>query len=138
MLKNDSSYELFNMIADYMEKGFLDNIIDMFKYDENIYPVIKQLIQDERMRVRIGAIALVEALAEINFQGLNDIADSILPLLNSESPTIRGDALHCLSIIGIEKHIEYIKRLRNDSNAQVREIAIDAIEDIQNRRNNTI
>ena len=50
------------MIADYMEGGYLDNIIDMFKHDKSLYEYIGDLMTDERMRVRIGATALMEEL----------------------------------------------------------------------------
>jgi hypothetical protein len=45
--------DMSSMIADYMEKGFLDNIIDMFTHDSTLYALIGHLIQDERVRVRI-------------------------------------------------------------------------------------
>lgn len=51
-----------DMILDHMDKGFLENIIDMFKKDETLYPVLISMLRDERMRVRIGATALVEEL----------------------------------------------------------------------------
>ena len=54
--------ELKTMIADYMEKGFLENIIDMFKHDKTLYLFIGELMTDERVRVRLGMSALVETL----------------------------------------------------------------------------
>jgi len=62
------------MIADYMEKGFLENIIDMFKHDKGLYPLIGELMTDERMRVRLGISALVETLAK---EDRNTIAGAI-------------------------------------------------------------
>jgi hypothetical protein len=33
---NAEHFNMKTMIADYMEKGFLDNIIDMFKHDKSL------------------------------------------------------------------------------------------------------
>jgi len=52
--------ELKTMIADYMEKGFLENIIDMFRHDGSLYSLVGELMTDERVRVRLGMSALVE------------------------------------------------------------------------------
>ena len=45
-----------------MEGGLLDNIIDMFRHDKNLYELVADLMQDESMRVRIGVTALLETL----------------------------------------------------------------------------
>ncbi|MBF0518076.1 MAG: HEAT repeat domain-containing protein [Nitrospirae bacterium] len=124
---------LYNMIADYMEKGFLDNIIDMFKYDPEIHPVAQRLVGDERMRVRLGAIALLETLSETAFVHLNEIADSIIPLLKSENTLVRGDAAYSLGIIGSDRHIPQLQGLLNDETPDVVESAMDSIEAIHNR-----
>jgi len=55
-------FDLKKMLADYMENGLLENIIDMFKHDISLYEYVSDLMTDERMRVRIGTIALLETL----------------------------------------------------------------------------
>ncbi len=57
------SDDLKTMLADYMENGLLDNIIDMFKHDQSLYAFVGDLITDERIRVRIGATALGVSLS---------------------------------------------------------------------------
>jgi len=130
MKNNQTNQELEEMIADYMEKGFLDNIIDMFKYDKELHKVITKLIRDERIRVRMGAIALIESLKEMGAENIEDIADSLLPLLEDENPVVRGDAAYSLGIIGFKKHIPFLRSLLNDENLNVREIAQDSVKDI--------
>ncbi|MBF0567656.1 MAG: hypothetical protein HQK95_02195 [Nitrospirae bacterium] len=124
---------LYDMIADYMEKGFLDNIIDMFKYEPEVYPAALRLMGDERMRVRIGAIALLESLAGMNFVHLGEIADSIAPLLKSQTTLIRGDAAYGLGIIGVKRHIPQLQCLLNDEIPDIVETAIDSIAAIEQR-----
>ncbi|MBF0316799.1 MAG: HEAT repeat domain-containing protein [Nitrospirae bacterium] len=118
------------MIADYMEKGFLDNIIDMFRYDAGLYGVVAVLLRDERLRVRIGAIALVEALKELGLEVVQDIADSLLPLLGEDNPNVRGDAAYVFGIIGRERHLMPLERLLEDENTEVAQTAKDSIDSI--------
>ncbi|KWT92167.1 HEAT repeat domain-containing protein [Candidatus Magnetominusculus xianensis] len=125
----------YDMIADYMEKGFLDNIIDMFRYEPDIYPVAARLISDERMRVRLGAIALLESLVDMNFVYLEAVANSIAPLLKSKGVLIRGDAAYSLGIIGDARHIPQLQDLLDDEIPDVAESAMDSIEAIRQRIN---
>jgi ABC-type cobalamin transport system ATPase subunit len=55
--------EMKNMLIEYMEKGFLENIIAMFRQDDSLYRFIADMLGDENLRVRLGATALVEELA---------------------------------------------------------------------------
>lgn len=126
--------ELKRMIADYMENGFLENIIDMFKHDKALYSLVGELMTDERVRVRLGMSALVETLKEEDPENIYSALPNILPLLRHSEPVIRGDAAYLLGIIG---HKEYISLLEetadNDTNKEVRLIAKEAVEDIKNR-----
>jgi hypothetical protein len=38
---NSEMFDLEKMIADYMEGGLLDNIVDMFKHDKGLYQYIE-------------------------------------------------------------------------------------------------
>lgn len=124
--------ELKTMIADYMEKGFLENIIDMFKHDETLYPLIGELMTDERIRVRLGISALVETLKKEDPENIHKAIPNILPLLKNSRPVIRGDAAYLLGIIGNKDTISLLAEAINDENADVRLIAREAIENIRN------
>lgn len=125
--------ELEDMIADYMEKGFLENIVDMLKYDRSLYPVAAKMLKDERIRVRIGAVALVESVAELALEDLGCMADCFLPLLENENAFVRGDAAYCLGIIGTPSHLPGLMLISRDENQEVQEAALEAIEDIKRR-----
>ena len=120
-----------SMIADYMEKGFLENIIDMFKHDKSLYPLIGELMTDERMRVRLGITALVETLANEDRDSIPGSIDSIARLLKEPNSTMRGDAAYLLGIIGHADALPHLEDVLADDNAQVREIAAEAIEEIR-------
>ncbi|MDI6729051.1 MAG: HEAT repeat domain-containing protein [Thermodesulfovibrionales bacterium] len=123
--------ELKAMVLDYMEKGFLENIIDMFKHDEGLFPMIIDMIKDERVRVRLGATALVEELIKYKPEPLIRMIPDIAELLKDENPTIRGDGANLLDIIKHQDALPFLLSAENDADANVREIVKDAIQNIQ-------
>ncbi len=119
------------MIADYMEKGFLENIIDMFKHDGNLCSLIGVLIQDNRLRVRIGITALVEELAKTGGVDVRSALPGLLPLLHHAEPVIRGDAVNLLGIIGDESVLTALEEALADPDPSVRMLAGEAMADIR-------
>jgi len=126
-----AAFDLKIMIADYMENGFLDNIIDMFKHDKNLYEYIGDLITDERMRVRIGVAALVETLKKEDPENVIKAIPFILPLLKNQNPVLRGDAAYLFGMIGHIDAIPFLKEIVKDEDVNVRTIAKEAIEEIE-------
>ncbi len=125
------------MLADYMEKGFLDNIVDMFRHDKNLYSLIGDLIGDERSRVRIGTVALVETLQAENGNNIIEAIPGIAGLLKDPNPTIRGDAAYLLGIIGHKNAILFLEDAVSDQNKMVRETVREALSEIKNRSDDT-
>ncbi|GBE01840.1 hypothetical protein BMS3Bbin06_00220 [bacterium BMS3Bbin06] len=123
----NSESELREMIADYMERGFLENIIDMFKHDSTLYSMVGDLISDERIRVRIGITALMEELAGERPQVVSLAVPSLVPLLSAESPTVRGDAAYLMGLTGDSDAIEKLRPLLRDSNPRVVEIVEEVL-----------
>ena len=118
------------MIADHMENGFLENIIDMFKHDISYYPFIGTLMSDERMQVRIGTFALVETLIEQDMANVVKAVPGIVPLLKDPNATIRGDAAHLLGVIGHKDAVPFLMGAADDENSMVRENVKDALDEI--------
>ena len=123
--------ELKSMVLDHMEKGFLENIIDMFKHDETLFPLIIEMIKDERMRVRLGATALVEELIRRKPEPLVKLIPDIAALLKDENPNLRGDGANLLGIIGHTDALPFLANARNDEDPNVQEIVRDAVQDIK-------
>ena len=113
-----------------METGFLENIIDMFRHDSTLYPLIGSLIQDERVRVRVGITALMEELKKLDADNISAALPDLLPLLSHTEPFVRGDAANLLGIIGDNRALPSLERLLEDENADVRLITHEAIEEI--------
>ena len=123
---------LKKMIADYIEGGFLDNIIDMFRHDESLYTYVGDLMKDERMRVRIGNTALIETLSdEDRGNVVMKAIPPILPLLKDQNPVVRGDAAYLLGIIGDAITVPFLEELKHDEDSNVRTISEEAIADIK-------
>ncbi|MCL0085227.1 HEAT repeat domain-containing protein [Thermodesulfovibrionales bacterium] len=122
--------ELKTMLLGFMEKGLLDNIIDMFKHDESLYPLISDMAGDERMRVRLGGAALAEELMELRPELLISLIPGIGSLLSNPDPVIRGDGAYLLSIIRHEDALPYLLEAKDDENKDVKEIVKEAIDSI--------
>jgi HEAT repeat protein len=124
-------FNLKKMLADYMENGLLDNILDMFKHDASLYAFVGDLMTDERMRVRIGASALLETLKQEDPDHVAKAVPFLLPLLKNPNPVLRGDAAYLLGIIGNAAVVPFLEEITNDENHDVKAIAEEAIRDIK-------
>jgi HEAT repeat protein len=119
------------LIADYMEKGFLENIIDMFKHDASLYAYIGDLMRDERLSVRIGVSALIETLRKEDPENIIKAIPSILPLLKNQNSVLRSDAVYFLGMIGHRDTLPYLREAAYDEDENVRIIAKESIEEIE-------
>lgn len=122
---------LKKLIADHMENGFLENIIDMFKHDASLYAYAGELMKDERLGVRIGVSALIETLREEDPENISKAIPSLLPLLKDQNPIRRSDAAYLLGMIGNKDAIPFLREVENDENENVRIIVREAIEEIE-------
>ena len=129
-MKSDNPADLVQLIADHMENGFLENIIDMFRHDNSLYKLIAGLIQDERVRVRIGITALMEELKKLDPENISGAIANLLPLLDHAEPFVRGDSANLLGIIGDRNTLSYLEKMLADENENVRLIAKEAIEEM--------
>lgn len=119
------------MIAEHMETGFLDNIIDLFKHDKSYYPYLGDLMGDERGQVRIGTFALVETMMDEDYENIVSAIPGIAKLLKDENPTIRGDAAHLLGVIGHRDALPFLSAISDEKSPLVKETIEEAIEEIK-------
>ncbi len=122
--------EMRSMLVDYMGRGFLDNIIALFRQDASLYRFIADMLGNDNIRVRLGATALVEELAGERRNELRVAVPGLVALLGHDNPTIRGDAAFVLGIIGDRGAKEALQASLKDRHAGVREAAREALEEI--------
>jgi len=130
-MKIGSQSDLQQMIADFMENGFLDNIIDMFSHDSSLYDLIGTLIQDERVRVRIGITALMEELKRLDPAHIIRAQENLLPLLHHTNAVVRGDAANLIGIIGDKESLPFLEQCLLDVHEGVRSVVQEAIAQLQ-------
>lgn len=90
------------------------------------------MLSDERLRLKVGAFAIIEELKEKNAEALKSIVPSLIELLNSPEKNIRGDAAYALEIIAdVDAKPALIKALKKEQDPQVKEFIEDAIKKLQ-------
>lgn len=77
------------------------------------------------LSVRIGASALVEELADTGF--MTTLLPDLVRLARHEDARIRSDAAHYLALSGDPSVREELRRLQQDPDAEVREIASEGL-----------
>jgi hypothetical protein len=118
------------MLIEYMGKGFLDNIIAMFRQDRSLSRFVADMLGAGDLRVRLGTVALVEELAAEHGNELRAAVPGLIELLNHGNPTVRGDAASVLGTIKDRSARAALEACLQDSHPGVREAARDALADI--------
>lgn len=125
-----SDTELKKVIGDFLDMGHVENIVAMFRRDASYYDWTGELLNDERLNVRLGMAILFEELRELQPEKLDLAVPSLTALLDHESATIRGDAIGVLGIIGSDRARALIAAMRSDPSPQVREMVRLTLEEI--------
>jgi hypothetical protein len=117
-----SDQDLKKVIADFLDQGHVENIIAMFRRDPRYYEWTGDILLDERFNVRLGVTVLFEELRTIQPDKPALAIPSLVKLLDSENPIMRGEAVSILGIIGTSEAMTLFRSLQNDPSPQVREM----------------
>ncbi len=128
MMSDVSEAELLQTIGDFLEQGLVENIVSMFKADDDYYRLVGDLLRDERFRVRMGVAVLFEWLIEERPEKVKLAIPYLLPVLEEEDAYLRGDTLTVLGIIGSEQALAVVRKKLSDPDPQVVEIAQDILD----------
>lgn len=111
--------------------GKLDKVIAMTRADSNNLRALLPLVADSElsMKVQLGISAVLEELQGSG--GLQEIVQAIGKLAENSSPRVRADAAHFLSLSESEQAVPYLQKLAKDDNAEVREIAEEALAELK-------
>jgi HEAT repeat protein len=119
-------------VAEFLGRGLLDVLVDLFKSDPALYGLLGELLASPEMGVRLGASALVEELAVSDPDRRPLAAAALAPLLGDADPVRRGDAAWLLGFVGGAGELTALETLAaQDPNADVREAAAEAVEKIR-------
>jgi len=124
-----SDAELKKVIADFLEMGHVENIVAMFRREPAYYGWTGEILDDERFAVRVGVSVLFEELRQLQPERLPLAIPSLVRLLASDSPTMRGEAIGVLGLIGTPEAVGHIRAMAEDPSPQVREMVELALEE---------
>jgi len=127
--------ELLTVIKDFLEMGHVENIVAMFHRNHGYYDWTGAILDDERFNVRLGVSVLFEELKEREPEEVDRATSSLLPLLHSDKPHIRGEAVSVLGIIGSPRARVLIREMLDDQVFQVREVAADILDEFARSHN---
>ena len=115
----------------FMEKGFLENILDMFGHDPTLWGAVPEMITDERSRVRIGTISIAETFYSEHLDEIIKTIPAIAEGLKHKEPTIRGDVVFLLSIVGQTGALEPLWEAFNaEEHPQIKDAIKEVIEEL--------
>lgn len=119
-------------VAEFLGQGLLDVLVDLFKSDATLYPLLGELLASPEIGVRLGASALVEELASADPAHRPAAAAALAPLLRAEDPVVRGDAAYLLGFAGGVPELPALDAAAaGDPNTDVREAAEEAATKIR-------
>ncbi len=122
-----------DMVADYMEAGFLDNIVEMLRRNYAPFTLIPHLMNDERSRVRMGAVALIETLADEFPEEISALVPDVARTLQSPVPNVRGDGAYALGIIRDPRGLPFLEAARDEPVEPVRLVIEETITELSQR-----
>ena len=111
--------------------GQLDKAERLAKEQPGFVPALLPLVEDTEapMQVRVGVGAVLEGLA--GSDTLRELRPRLEELADHADHRIRADACHLLGLTGDPAAAETLRARLEDDNAEVREIAGEALEELE-------
>jgi hypothetical protein len=125
--------ELLQVIKDFLNMGHVDNIVAMFARGACPFDWTGSILDDERLTVRLGVAVVFEELQRRRAERTGSAIPSLVPLLASKHPYLRGDAITILGFIATPEAHELIRAQANDPHPLVREIVADILAEQPDR-----
>lgn len=125
--------EFSALLAGDLENGEIDKVVGLFQYNKTLYQTLGKMLKEGSMFVRLGINMVLEDLADLKPDDVQDAIPYLSPLLEDENATIRGDAADIIGNIGDKAHLDLLEPLLKDEHPQVIEVVEEAIENIKER-----
>ncbi len=116
--------------AEQITGGDLDKVLTTIENNPHLFNSLLQLMgtDDTSLSVRIGIGALMEDFAKGNL--LNNNLDALAAYTLHTQARVRNDACHYLGLSHNPAAEKYIRPLLNDTDAEIREVATEALQEI--------
>lgn len=115
-------------IESLLERGKLVKVIEWIEQGNATLKVVIPILADPdtKMNVRVGVGAILEHFEDT--QEIREIVLDLTALLSDRHPAIRTDACHYLSLTHSGAAIEPLKKMLDDEDGEVRQVAKESIE----------
>lgn len=113
-------------LASMIEAGRLEELVPLLVSDQGM-ATLPALLAEGTMQQRMGLMLAIQNALEQDPHSLNGAVSHLLPLLESNDATVRGDTADILGQIGAPGARDALTRLLADENPDVREMAEEAL-----------
>ena len=124
-------------MSDYFHElimtGKLHEVELLIENDNRLIEVIAELAADNKtnIHVRVGIAAILEGLQGTGIS--HNIVHELGAILSSPDARLRSDAAHYLALTESAEAIPYLEQCLQDNINQVRDIATEALDDLQDK-----
>ena len=122
-------------IQNMLEDGAAGRVAEMMIDYGQIFPSFYDLLIHEKWPVRLGAMVVMETIAEENIDLAGTAAAPLMQRFEEAAPSVKGDVLHLLGIIGSPEIIHPLKSILPDSeDPELKDALQEAISAIKSRK----
>jgi alkyl hydroperoxide reductase subunit AhpF len=123
--RGEPGFEL-KALASMIENGRVKEAVPLLVAQQG-HEALAALLQGGTMQQRMGLMLAVEMALEQDPHGLDGAVPHLLPLLEADDATVRGDTADLLGQIGAPGARKALKGLLQDENPDVREMAAESL-----------
>ncbi|HID42455.1 MAG TPA: hypothetical protein EYP30_01550 [Archaeoglobaceae archaeon] len=128
--QSENELEYFSKL---LKDGQIDDVKSIIERDSEKAVILVELLKKPEINVRLGAALLILRLIKEKEEIVENIKNKLKELLSEDNTNILQDAAMVLGKIGDKSDIEALKTLISSDNADVKEAAEEAIEEINSR-----
>ncbi|MDL1971129.1 MAG: thioredoxin family protein [Candidatus Desulfofervidaceae bacterium] len=124
-----------SVLKSLLKQAHAERVVELcLEKEECIYPLLA-LLQDKELFSRIGAMRVLEELAEKSPRLTEKAISKIVSMLDTNETRDKGDLLFLLGLIGSPEVISVIEKKAQEEAEEIKEIALEAIENIKKKYN---
>ena len=126
-------------IQNMLEDGAAGKVAEMMVDYEQIFPSFYDLLIHVKWPVRLGAMVVMETIAEENIELAGTAAAPLMQRFEGADPSVKGDMLYLLGIIASPEIIHPLKSILSDSeDPDLKDALQEAISAIESRKPITV